>query len=262
MTTAQDLIQQLRLQPHPEGGYYRETYRSALHTTAASGAQRNVSTAIYYLLEDDDRSHFHRIQSDELWFFHQGQPIEVLLLENGQLTILTLGQDVARGEMPQAVVPAPESLPTFLELLAARGDEARMAMSIGMAVEQRMLEHPFDRPSKTYPDTKSWTWMKVAGELPDDQAVHAAALTFASDLSLLGAGTARKGGGWGRTAGSSLDHSVWFHEPVRTDEWFLYETDSPAASHGRALCFGQIWAVDGTHVATVTQQGLIRPLRG
>jgi predicted cupin superfamily sugar epimerase len=106
MTTAQDLIHQLQLQPHPEGGYYRETYRSALLTTAASGAQRNVSTAIYYLLENDDRSHFHRIQSDELWFFHQGQPLEVLLLENGQLTILTLGHDVGQGELPQAVVPA------------------------------------------------------------------------------------------------------------------------------------------------------------
>ena len=185
------------------------------------------------------------------------------------VAIFALTADASAGEEPYAEhalpmpdVPAPESLPTFLELLAARGDEARMAMSIGMAVEQRMLEHPFDRPPKTYPDTKSWTWMKVAGELPDDQAVHAAALTFASDLSLLGAGTARMGGGWGRTAGSSLDHAVWFHQPVRADEWFLYETDSPAASHGRALCFGQIWAVDGTHVATVTQQGLIRPLPG
>ncbi|MBH8557766.1 cupin domain-containing protein [Hymenobacter negativus] len=106
MTTAHDLIQQLHLQPHPEGGYYRETYRASLHTTAASGAQRNASTAIYYLLENENKSHFHRIQSDELWFFHQGQPLEVLLLENGQLTVLTLGHNVARGEMPQAVVPA------------------------------------------------------------------------------------------------------------------------------------------------------------
>jgi predicted cupin superfamily sugar epimerase len=106
MTTAPDLIQQLHLQPHPEGGYYRETYRAALETTAESGARRNVSTAIYYLLEDDNRSHFHRIQSDELWFFHQGKPLDVLLLQNGQLTILTLGQDVAQGELPQAIVPA------------------------------------------------------------------------------------------------------------------------------------------------------------
>ncbi|GAB2864168.1 cupin domain-containing protein [Hymenobacter ruber] len=106
MTTAHDLIQQLHLQPHPEGGYYRETYRARLHTTAASGAQRSASTAIYYLLENENKSHFHRIQSDELWFFHQGQPLEVLLLENNQLTVLTLGHDVGRGEMPQAVVPA------------------------------------------------------------------------------------------------------------------------------------------------------------
>ncbi|MDO7854292.1 cupin domain-containing protein [Hymenobacter convexus] len=106
MSTAQDLIQQLRLQPHPEGGYYRETYRASLQTTAENGAARNVSTAIYYLLEDNDRSHFHRIQSDELWFFHQGQALEMLLLENGQLTVLALGHDVGRGEMPQAVVPA------------------------------------------------------------------------------------------------------------------------------------------------------------
>jgi acyl-CoA thioesterase II len=185
------------------------------------------------------------------------------------VAIFALTADASAGEAPYAEhslpmpdVPAPESLPTFLELLTARGDEARVAMSIGLAVEQRMAEHPLDRQPKSYPDTTSWTWMRVAGELPDDQAVHAAALTFASDLSLLGAGTARMGGGWGRTAGSSLDHAVWFHQPVRADEWFLYETDSPAASHGRALCFGQIWAIDGTHIATVTQQGLIRPLRG
>ncbi|MBF9222028.1 cupin domain-containing protein [Hymenobacter ruricola] len=106
MTTAQDLIQQLHLQPHPEGGFYRETYRAGLQTTAESGARRNASTAIYYLLENDNRSHFHRIQSDELWFFHQGQPLELLLLQDGGLTTITLGQDVAQGELPQAVVPA------------------------------------------------------------------------------------------------------------------------------------------------------------
>lgn len=167
---------------------------------------------------------------------------------------------VAEHSLPMPDVPEPESLPTFMELMAARGEETRVSRSIGEAVEQRLFEHPWHREPKTYPDTTSLAWMRVAGRLPDDPAAHAAALTFASDLSLLGAGTARLGGGWGRTAGSSLDHAVWFHQPVRADEWFLYETDSPAASHGRALCFGQIWAADGTHVATVTQQGLIRSL--
>ena len=105
--------------------------------------------------------------------------------------------------------------------------------------------------------------MRVAGGLPDDAAVHAAALTFVSDLTLLGAGLARLGGGWGdgrrRQPGPRGRGST---APVRADEWFLYETDSPAASGGLALCFGQIWSADGTHVATVAQEGLIRSLKG
>ncbi|HEY4629887.1 MAG TPA: acyl-CoA thioesterase II, partial [Blastococcus sp.] len=119
------------------------------------------------------------------------------------------------------------------------------------------------RTPKTPPDTKTWVWMRVAGRLPEDDNVHRSALTFVSDLTLLSAGLARLGGGGGgEYVGASLDHAVWFHQPVRADEWFLYETDSPAASAGRALCFGQIWAVDGTHIATVAQQGLIRSLKG
>ena len=99
----------------------------------------------------------------------------------------------------------------------------------------------------------------MAGRLPDDPAVHAAALTFVSDLTLLSARASPGSAAAGRDfVGASLDHAVWFHQPVRADDWFLYETDSPAASAGRALCFGQIWAADGTHVATVAQEGLIR----
>ncbi len=97
-------------------------------------------------------------------------------------------------------------------------------------------------------------------------AIYNEVLQFFVILALLipltVAGLARVGGWGDRYVGASLDHAVWFHAPVRADEWFLYETDSPAASGGRALCFGQVWAADGTHVATVAQQGLIRSLRG
>lgn len=103
---AAELIRQLRLQPHPEGGYFKETYRSALQIEAGQDRTRNVSTAIYFLLEGHDRSAFHRIKSDELWFFHQGQPLEIVFIQNGQLVTVLLGNDVARGEVPQAVVPA------------------------------------------------------------------------------------------------------------------------------------------------------------
>ena len=171
-------------------------------------------------------------------------------------------EPVAEHALPMPELPGPEDLPGLAEVVAPHGERAAVALAISRAVEQRLLEDPFDRRAKTPPDTKTWVWMRVAGRLPADPAVHTAALTFVSDLTLLSAGLARLGEGWGgEFVGASLDHAVWFHQPVQADEWFLYETDSPAASAGRALCLGQIWAADGTHVATVAQQGLIRSLR-
>ncbi len=187
-----------------------------------------------------------------------------------EVAIFALTADFTAGEravvehsLPMPEVPSPDELPA-LEHYADRHPEiATGAKLIGQAIEQRLLDDPFAPEPKQPPDTATRVWMRVAGRLPDDPAVQTAALTFASDLTLLSAGLARLGGGWGgRYVGASLDHAVWFHAPVRADEWFLYETDSPAASAGRALCFGQVWAADGTHVATVAQEGLIRDLKG
>jgi acyl-CoA thioesterase II len=170
-------------------------------------------------------------------------------------------EPVAEHSLPMPDVPRPESLPGTAEIVAKHGERAAWMGAMGRAVDQRFLQDPFSAPPKSPPDTKTYTWLRVAGQLSDDPAVHAAALTFVSDLTLLSAGFARLGGGWPDFIGASLDHAVWFHQPVRADDWFLYETDSPAASAGRALCFGQIWAADGTHVATVAQEGLIRSLK-
>ena len=164
--------------------------------------------------------------------------------------------------LPMPDVAAPETLPSLAEVAARHGAAGNWARSLSRAVEQRVLEDPFDRAPKTPTNTQTRVWMQVAGTLPRDDRVHRAALTFVSDLTLLAAGFARRGGSWGDFDGASLDHAVWFHEPVRADEWFLYETDSHAASHGRALCFGQVWSADGTHVATTAQQGLIRAPKG
>lgn len=102
--TAESLIEQLQLLPHPEGGFYRETYRSGIITENNKTEKRNLSTAIYFLLKDDNISHFHRIQSDELWFFHYGQPVEIHVIENGKLHTIALGNDMLHGQVPQAVV--------------------------------------------------------------------------------------------------------------------------------------------------------------
>lgn len=101
-----ELIHKLQLLPHPEGGFYRETYRSDESINTDNGKVRNISTAIYYLLENEDRSLFHRIQSDELWFFHQGQALEINVIRDNQLDTILLGNDIEKGEVPQAIIPA------------------------------------------------------------------------------------------------------------------------------------------------------------
>ena len=112
MTTAEELIALLGLQPHPkEGGFFRETYRAA--ETIAPGAlperyasARSHSTAIYYLLTPATFSALHRLASDEVFHFYAGDPVRMLqLFPDGQGRTITLGPDVAGGQQPQVVVP-------------------------------------------------------------------------------------------------------------------------------------------------------------
>ncbi|MDC8105879.1 cupin domain-containing protein [Chryseobacterium sp. PTM-20240506] len=100
------LVETLKLEPHPEGGYYKETYRSEQTLTLKEGSVRNVSTAIYYMLENENKSSFHRIKSDELWFFHQGEPLEIVFIKDGNLQTIILGNSIENGEVPQAKIDA------------------------------------------------------------------------------------------------------------------------------------------------------------
>lgn len=100
------LIQKFGLQPHPEGGFYKETYRTKEMIKTKDGRTRNIGTAIYYLLEDDNKSHFHRLKSDELWFFHQGNTLEIVLIEDEKLSTINLGNEVEKEEVAQTIIPA------------------------------------------------------------------------------------------------------------------------------------------------------------
>lgn len=110
MRNYQEWVEQLDLLPHPEGGFYKETYRSTskLSTNAEEFPEgRSHSTGIYFLLHDDNFSAFHRIKSDEMWHFYTGTAIEVVILHNnGVLEILDVGNNPENGEVFQAVVPA------------------------------------------------------------------------------------------------------------------------------------------------------------
>ena len=107
----EELIQSLQLQPHPEGGFYRETYRASekiapAHLPARFGGDRAFSTAIYFLLRSQDRSVFHRIQSDEVWHYYAGSTLSIYVLQQGRLVVHKLGAQPSRGESFQVVVPA------------------------------------------------------------------------------------------------------------------------------------------------------------
>ena len=98
---AKEIIETLGLQPHPEGGWYAETWRA----DAVEG-QRASGTAIYYLLEAGQRSHWHRIDAVEIWHFYAGAPLTLSISTDGQSTDrLMLGADIAAGERPQLIVP-------------------------------------------------------------------------------------------------------------------------------------------------------------
>jgi len=106
-------------------------------------------------------------------------------------------------------------------------------------------------------------WIKVDGELPDDPFLHQCVLAYASDLTLLGASLVPHGQviGSPTVQAASLDHAMWFHRPFRADRWLLYDQISPSASNALGLSTGRLFAADGSLVADVAQEGLIRPAR-
>ena len=112
MLNARQLIQQYNLQPHPEGGWYNETYKSSEQISATAlpvrfGGARAFSTAIYFLLEQGNFSAFHRIKSDECWHFYTGDSLNIFILQpTGTLDIIELGSDINKGQLFQYVVPA------------------------------------------------------------------------------------------------------------------------------------------------------------
>lgn len=100
-----ELVRALGLQPHPEGGYYHETYRASAQVQTPRGA-RAAGTAIYYLLPRGAIAAWHQVASDEVWHFYDGAPLTLYLLSERGLETVVLGREVARGERPQVVIPA------------------------------------------------------------------------------------------------------------------------------------------------------------
>ncbi len=111
MTPRSPLAEQLDLQPHPEGGWFRESWRSDVSVQPPGyRGSRSLATAIYFLLHPGEESRWHVVRSDEIWFWHSGGPLVLHLGGNGEQplddTAVVLGPDVPAGHQPQALVPA------------------------------------------------------------------------------------------------------------------------------------------------------------
>lgn len=111
--TADQVIARLDLKPHPEGGHYRETFRDP----RCDPTGRSFSTAIYFLLARGERSHWHRIDAVEIWHYYAGAPLKLEIADDDGARTLTLGPDVAAGQLPQAIVP-----PHAWQAASATGD--------------------------------------------------------------------------------------------------------------------------------------------
>lgn len=126
---ARDLIELLRLERHPEGGWYRETFRDA------PDHGRAKSTAIYFLLEAGDRSKWHRIDAAELWHWYAGAPLELNVDLNGRPKMYILGNDFAEGQEPQGLVP-----PGAWQCAWSRGDWTLVGCTVAPGFEFEHFE--------------------------------------------------------------------------------------------------------------------------
>jgi acyl-CoA thioesterase-2 len=161
--------------------------------------------------------------------------------------------------MPE--VARPEQGLDLVSLMTARGNSDAEALGREWAsLDVRWIgnsKHGLE-PDGVHP-ARARMWARVNGDLGEDPVTHVAAFTFASDVSLLGATLAAHPVSPHEVQMASLDHTIWFHRPFRADRWWLYDQWSPSAQSARGLALGRIFTEDGTLVATVAQEGLIRP---
>ncbi|MEH0109070.1 acyl-CoA thioesterase II [Tersicoccus sp. MR15.9] len=161
-------------------------------------------------------------------------------------------------EMPD--VPAPETLPTTADLLAGLDHPMARKWSDDRPFDIRHLDGGvYLRPDPERPASQA-VWMRTHGPMPDDENLNRAALAYATDFTILESILRRHGLAWSTPGVSfaSLDHAMWWHRPVRVDEWLLYVQSSPSASGARGLGIGRIFTRDGALVATVAQEGMVR----
>ena len=187
--------------------------------------------------------------------YQSGEPI---------LSMIASFQDVDPGfdhqiEMP-ADIPDPESLPTVAELLKDVDHPLARAWANRRAFDIRHVEEPIYLAPDGRKSAHQVIWMRAQDPLPDDPNIHRAALAYASDYAILEPVLRKHGVAWSNPGlkVASLDHAMWFHRRVRTDEWLLYHQDSPFSGGARGFSRGTFFDQSGQLIASCAQEGLIR----
>jgi acyl-CoA thioesterase II len=163
-------------------------------------------------------------------------------------------------------VPLPEQLPSEAELKERvwpkMPEPVRRYYERERPIELRPVEMSRYLGEKS-DDGRFHLWIRATGRLPDAPAIHQCVLAYASDMTLLDAALIQHGRSVfdNDIMAASLDHAMWFHRPFRADEWLLYAQDSPSLSDSRGFSRGLIFTRDGTLVASVAQEGLLRQRR-
>lgn len=167
-------------------------------------------------------------------------------------------------QIPMPDAPPPATVPTNLERLQAyksRSDSPAIdfLLLLDRPIQRREIDH-VDLLEPQAHHGMQRMWFRADGQLGDDPVLHQAVLTYASDYGLLEGSFNEHGHSFltDELIIASLDHAVWFHQPVRADQWMLYVTQSPRTSGGRGLNFGHIYSQDGVLLASVAQEGLMR----
>jgi len=187
--------------------------------------------------------------------FQKGEPIFSMI---ASFQIADAGLD-HQLDMPTDL-PQPEDLPSAAELVGAIDHPRAQYWAKARPFDMRHVGSPIYFKVEGEHVAYQAVWLKALSPLPADQALHTAALAYVSDYTILESIYRRHGISWAHPglSSASLDHAMWFHRPARVDEWMLYLQESPSAQGGRGLALGRIYSRDGSLLATVAQEGMVR----
>lgn len=167
-------------------------------------------------------------------------------------------------QLPMPKVRPPEELPADEELLRGNGRNITLTMQNYLARDRPIELRPTDPEAYASPkpgrEARRDIWFKSKFPLPDDAAIHQAVFAYASDLTIIETALVPHGRNLfdPQLMMASLDHAIWYHRPFRADQWLLYVQDSPTSASGRGYNRGLVFTRDGSLVASVTQEALMR----